>query len=97
VYILLLAIGIAMLSAAYSTHLWISRAMWSAAPDPDAPLNIQRLQVRGWPAAFLVRTPVGWRFTTAEFVMDAVLSLPIAALVVLWASRRKRSHDILPP
>jgi hypothetical protein len=89
----LISCFLAAASSVHSTSLYVGRELWTQMPDPSAALNTQLVPVRGWPAPFAVNTPVGWKVTPGEYVIDAVLALPAALASVLFTRRivRRRS------
>jgi hypothetical protein len=78
--ILAFAAVLALGSAVHQRSLYVGRHLWTTEINPSFLLNSELVPVRGWPASFLVKTPLGWRFTPAEFVMNAVLAIPLAAI-----------------
>ena len=90
--IVAIALILAASSASYRGSLYVGRELWTNVVDPAAPLNTQLVPVRGWPAAFLVKTPLGWRFTAGEFAINLVLALPLATIgyVAFSVLRRRR-------
>lgn len=90
--IVAIAVILVASSAVYRRSLHVGRELWTNAVDPAAPLNTQLVPVRGWPAAFFVKTPLGWRFTAGEFGINLVLALPFATVgyVAFSILRRRR-------
>jgi L-asparagine transporter-like permease len=85
--VLLIAVILTAASALYSTRLYVGRELWTSVVDHDAPMNTERVVVRGWPAAFLAHTPIGWRVTFGEIGIDFVLALPVATVLILLPKR----------
>lgn len=91
--VMLLAIVLALLSATYSTRLYVGRELWTSEINPNVALNAELVTVRGWPAGYLVQTPLGWRLSWEELALNAALMLPVSGLMVVVqhrSARRKR-------